>query len=72
MAEHIDIPSIVTDEHLKFLDELQDSGETNMYEAGSYLEEEFPELSGDSSFHSSLKTKQILKYWRESFTERYP
>ncbi len=72
MAEHIDIPSIVTEEHLLFLDELQDSGEINMCGAGSYLEEEFPELSGDSSFRSSLKTNQILKYWRESFMERYP
>ncbi len=72
MDKHIDIPSIVTEEHLIFLDELRDSGDTNMLGAGRYLEEEFPELSGDSSFRSSPEASQVLAYWMKSFTERHP
>lgn len=32
---------IVTDEHLEYLDALRESGDTNMFGAGSYVEEEF-------------------------------
>ncbi len=74
MAEnHVDIPPFVTEEHLIFLDELRDSGDTNMYGAGAYLDSEFPELSDDTpSFHSSQKARDILAYWMKSFTERHP
>jgi len=72
MTQVIERPEIVTEEHLEFLDELRDSGETNMWGAGSYLEEEFPELSDNSSFHSSQKSLQILQYWMKSFSERHP
>ncbi len=67
----VERPEIVTDEHLEYLDELRESGDTNMYGAGSYLEREFPELIGGRSFHSSRKTLLILKYWMDSFTERH-
>ena len=68
----VERPEIVTEEHLEYLDELRESGETNMYGAGSFLENEFPELAGGSSFHSSPQARQILKYWMDSFTERHP
>ena len=74
MAEnHVDIPPFVTEEHLIFLDELRESGDTNMYGAGSYLDAKFPELSdGSPSFHSSPKAREILAYWMKSFSERHP
>lgn len=60
----IERPSIVQDEHLTFLDELRESGATNMYGAGPYLERAFrPELAGP-------QTHEVLVYWMESFGER--
>lgn len=50
----------MTDEHKEFLDELRDSGETNMFGAVPYLIEEFPELS-------KQEAKKILTEWMESF-----
>ena len=68
----IERPEIVTDEHLEYLDELRDSGDTNMYGAGTYLDAEFPELlDGKPGFHSSSKAQEILAYWMKSFTERH-
>jgi len=54
-------PSIVEDEHLDYLNELRESGETNMLEAVPYLMQEF-----------SLNRKEateILSYWMESFSD---
>lgn len=81
-GKHVDIPPFVTEEHLIFLDELRDSGDTNMYGDGSYLESKFPELSDEhehpsfrsglgKGYRSSPKTREILAYWMESFTERH-
>lgn len=52
-------PKNVTNEHLEFLDDLRESGETNMFGAGSYLEVEF-RLNREEA-------KQILMYWMKSF-----
>ena len=69
----VERPTIVTDEHLEYLDELRESGDTNMYGAGSFLDAEFPELlDGSRTFHSSPKARIILVYWVKSFTERHP
>lgn len=57
-------PKIVTDEHLKYLDNLRESGVTNMYGAGQYLSAEFSELS------EWRNAKTVLRYWMESFEER--
>ncbi len=57
-------PDIVTDAHLEYLDELRESGDTNMFGAGEYVEEEFG-LSKKSA-------KEILMYWMSSFGERHP
>ena len=52
-------PTIVTTEHLKYLDRLRQSGVTNMWGAGAYLE---------STFSLSAKTaRAILMYWMETF-----
>ena len=35
------------EKYFDFLDDLRDSGETNMFGAAPYLQAEFPELRGD-------------------------
>ena len=67
-------PEIVTDEHLEYLDELRDSGDTNMSGAGVCLDAEFPELLDARGLgaHSSSKAREIVAYWMQSFTERHP
>lgn len=37
----IERPEIVTDEHLEYLDDLRDSGATNMFGAGAYVKRAF-------------------------------
>lgn len=53
-------PEGIEDEHLIFLDELRESGITNMYGAGSYIEREFDEITRPEA-------KAILVYWMETF-----
>ena len=52
-------PAIVTDAHLSYLDNLRESGVTNMFDAGSYLEDYFSINKKDARI--------ILLYWMESF-----
>ena len=52
-------PRFVTDEHLVYLDELRESGDTNMYGAGEWLEDEFA--------ISKQEARHILTYWMRSF-----
>ena len=52
-------PDYVTDEHLEYLDELRDSGQTNMFGATPYIQDEFG-LDANVS-------RKILKYWMETF-----
>lgn len=56
-------PDFVTEDHLDFLDDLRESGETNMYGAGFWLQEEFQELS-------KREAKEVLKYWMATFPRR--
>ena len=58
-------PEFVTDEMLTYLDELRESGDTNMYGARPYLADEFPELT-------DKQAGEVLKYWMHSFGERHP
>jgi hypothetical protein len=60
----IDRPVFVKDEYLAYLDELRESGQTNMYGAVPYLEDEF----GFSKQDAIL----VLSYWMKSFEERHP
>lgn len=64
MNTPIERPEIVTDDHLIYLDELRESGETNMFGARPYLIEEFDLPKSDAG--------TILSYWMASFGERHP
>ena len=61
----IEKPAGVTNEHLEYLDDLRESGITNMYGARPYLMAEFPELS-------KAEAGAILTYWMKTFSERHP
>lgn len=50
---------MMTDEHKEFLDELRESGETNMFGAAPYLMEEFPEFD-------RREAKAIVSEWMHS------
>ncbi len=52
-------PENVTDEHLEFLDDLRESGVTNMFGAGAYVQDEF-DVSRDEA-------GDILSYWMKTF-----
>ena len=57
-------PDYVEEKHLKYLDNLRESGQTNMLGAGSYLEKKFKMDKG--------KARKVLVYWMETFDERHP
>lgn len=50
----------MTQEHKEFLDELRESGVTNMFGAAPYLQEEFPELT-------KQEARAIVAEWMEKF-----
>ena len=52
-------PESVMDEHLEYLDGLRESGVTNMFGAGAYLEKEFN--------LSQREARAILSYWMKTF-----
>jgi methionine synthase I (cobalamin-dependent) len=52
-------PEGITDAHLEYLDDLRESGETNMFGARPYVQNKF-DLDRDAA-------KKILMYWMESF-----
>jgi len=59
MIESLERPEGITNEHLEYLDDLRESGVTNMWGAAPYVENEFD---------ISLKEAQdICEYWRNSF-----
>ena len=49
------------EEYFEYLDDLRDSGETNMFGAVPYLQREFPELGLDRK-----KAQRVLCVWMES------
>jgi hypothetical protein len=59
----MDRPDFVEDEHLEYLDELRESGVTNMWGAGAYLQDAF-------TIESRKVAGKILTYWMKSFGER--
>jgi hypothetical protein len=65
MSEKIERPDFVLDEHLDFLDDLRESGDTNMYGARPYLMDEFPELN-------KYQASDVLTYWMRTFSDRHP
>ena len=57
-------PEYCTDEMLLYLDDLRESGDTNMFGAAPYLDSAFPELAQDwKGSHSSEKARKVLAYW---------
>ena len=50
----------MTDEQKKYLDELRESGITNMFGAAPYLQRAFPELTKGGA-------RAVLKQWMDSF-----
>ena len=59
MGNENDRPEMVKNEHLEYLDELRESGRTNMWGASSWLEQEFC-LTG-------WEATKVLMYWMKSF-----
>jgi hypothetical protein len=57
-------PEGLTDEHLDYLDELRESGFTNIFGARPFLQEDF-DLDRDTA-------RAILTYWMNTFGERHP
>ena len=53
------------EEYFLFLDELRESGATNMFGGAPYLQAVFPELDQKAA-------KKILVKWMETFGKRYP
>ena len=60
-----DRPEFVTDEHLEYLDELRESGATNMYGAWRFLRDVFTDLLPEQA-HA------VLSYWMNTFSDRHP
>jgi hypothetical protein len=56
-------PEQMMEEHLEYLDVLRGTGITNMFGAGPYLKNAYPELSRKDA-------NSILAYWMETFEER--
>lgn len=60
----VDRPTFLKDHHLLFLDELRDSGATNMFGAAPYVM--------DAYHLSREKAVAIVSYWMKTFGERHP
>ena len=57
-------PVALHDKHLTYLDNLRESGATNMFGAGAYLQERFAMSRKDAN--------EILTYWMTTFEQRHP
>lgn len=60
----VERPSFVKDKHLEYLDALRESGITNMYGAGPYVQKAF-RMSRD---HAT----STVAYWMRTFANRHP
>lgn len=56
-------PDWITEDMLWFLDDLRESGVTNMFGARPYILEEYDKLNEDES-------GELLTYWMKSFSSR--
>ena len=61
-------PEFLTDEHLEYLDELRESGDTNMYGATPYLRAEF---FMDREEANAVLAYCVVVYWMRTFSERH-
>tara|TARA_R110000824_G_scaffold8336_3_gene37658 strand:+ start:21765 stop:21950 length:186 start_codon:yes stop_codon:yes gene_type:complete len=55
-------PEIITEGHLTYLDNLRESGETNMFGAPAYVEQMFGVTKSEA--------QEITSYWMATFEER--
>lgn len=62
-----ELGSLLVDDVLEYLDDLRDSGITNMWGAPAYVEKEY-KMAGVTKKQSM----DLTGYWMESFTERHP
>ena len=53
-----------TTEHLEYLDDLRDSGITNMFGAAPYLMDDFPDLT-------KAEARSIITEWMETYASRH-
>jgi hypothetical protein len=60
MNKNVFRPVIVKDEHIEYLNNLRDSGATNMFGARPYLQAAFGDLSKQEALI-------VLTYWMDSF-----
>jgi hypothetical protein len=64
-ALSVEKPEYLTEEHLRYLDQLRESGVTNMFGAVPFVLLQFPDLS-------ERQAKQVLIYWMKTFGDRHP
>jgi len=57
-------PEGLDDEHLEYLDDLRESGATNMLGAATYL--------ADAYDLDNATARTYLQYWMRTFGERHP
>jgi hypothetical protein len=70
--QKIERPETATDDVLEYLDELRESGVTNMYGAGSYLRDEFNMDTKKNTFAQVFPmSHEVLGYWMKTFAERH-
>lgn len=60
-------PEFCTDEMLEFLDDLRESGATNMFGASAFLLGEFPDEFGETQRAKREQVKAVVMYWMETF-----
>ena len=60
----VDKEITITNEHLKFLDDLRESGVVNMFGSSSYLEDTFDLTRREAGY--------ILQQWMETYGQRLP
>lgn len=64
MTKPVDLTDDFTTDIFEYLDDLRQSGETNMLGAASYLERDWG--------LSSIDARGFLKAWMDTFSERHP
>ena len=73
MTDEIERPEFVTDEMLDYLDQLRESGVTNMSGGGAYLDLQFPDLRDNfPPFQRLLRARAVLSYWMKTFPRVQP
>ena len=64
MTKPVDLNDDFTQEIFDYLDDLRESGETNMFGAASYIQRDWG-LGADDA-------RGFLKAWMETFSDRHP